>query len=163
MNTPFRTLHPSLVSVQGLVLALLIPGPSQAQPGSLDTTFQSPITGAVQVISVQPDQQILIGGNFTASGDGVRINLARFNPNGSLDQTFQTGAGADGTIRALARQPDGKVIIGGEFTQFKGVSCNGIARVNADGSLDEGFVARAVPTGSIRAIAVQSDGRVLVA
>ncbi|MBL0044282.1 MAG: T9SS type A sorting domain-containing protein [Flavobacteriales bacterium] len=75
-----------------------------------------------------------------------------------IDNTFSTGTGFDGEVKALALQPDGKLIATGAFSTFNGISCNGIARLNADGSLDEGFV------GAIggKALALQPDGRIVV-
>jgi uncharacterized delta-60 repeat protein len=80
-----------------------------------------------------------------------------FHPD-QLDETFTTGAGFDGEVLALCMQPDGKVIATGAFTQYNGAACNGIARLNPDGSLDAGF------NGAVggRALAVQPDGRILV-
>ena len=60
---------------------------------------------------------------------------------GDLDAGFLNGqAGANGPVAALAVQPDGKVIIGGNFTTFNDVGRNRIARLNADGTLDPAFL-----------------------
>ena len=64
------------------------------------------------------------------------------------------------TVRAIAVQPDGKVIIGGDFTQVEGVTRNRIARLNADGTLDTGFDPNV--SGTVNSIVFQSDGRILV-
>jgi hypothetical protein len=42
----------------------------------------------------------------------------------------------DDNVTALAIQPDGKIIIGGVFTMYKGIAANRIVRLNVDGSLD---------------------------
>src|SRR5439155_26989178 len=56
-----------------------------------------------------------------------------------LDSSFDHGSGADGTVYALARQADGKALLGGAFTNINGVARHGNARLNADGSLDTAF------------------------
>lgn len=65
-------------------------------------------------------------------------------------------------IEVLLRQPDGKIIIGGQFTEFNGVSRNGIARLNANGSLDENFNPGAGTDAVVTALAIQADGKILV-
>jgi hypothetical protein len=49
------------------------------------------------------------------------------------------GSGADGIVEAVLLQSDGKIVIGGRFSNFNGSSCNRLARLNADGSLDTVF------------------------
>jgi uncharacterized delta-60 repeat protein len=86
------------------------------------------------------------------------------NP-GSVDTTFQ--AAADDQVNTLALQPDGKVVIGGVFTNVNGIARNQFARLNADGTLDTAFdppLARPVSgTHAVTATVLQSDGRCLVA
>lgn len=127
-----------------------------AQPGSLDLAFNAgSLRGSVLAIAVQPDQRILAG--------GAPRNLVRLHPDGSIDGTFQTGAGPNDVVTGIALQADGKVLVGGRFTEFAGVASPGIARLNPDGSVDTSFSAGAAPDGSVTAIKVQPDGRVLVA
>jgi uncharacterized delta-60 repeat protein len=95
----------------------------------------------VEAIVVQPDGKILIGGYFRSVNNTPRSGIARLNTDGSVDSSFQNGmAGAAlPIVLALALQPDGKVIVGGDFTAFNGVPRYRIARLNADGSLDNTF------------------------
>jgi uncharacterized delta-60 repeat protein len=78
----------------------------------------------------------------------------------SVDTNFDTGTGANSTIRCLALQQDGKILIGGMFTNFNGAAVRKIARLNADGSLDTTFQ-QEVP-GNVYAIALQPDGKILI-
>ena len=112
---------------------------------------------------------MLIGGYFTAVNGVNRTNMARLNADGSLDSSFSPGTEADGTVRSIALQPDGKILIGGAFTNVNGTNRNHIARLNADGGLDLGFNpgtgtegTDADNRGSVRSIALQSDGKVLI-
>ena len=66
---------------------------------------------------------------------------------------------ANGVVRAVVVQPDGKILIGGDFTTVLGVTRNRIARLNTDGTLDTAFDPNA--SGPVSTIAVQADGKVL--
>ncbi|MEK7678484.1 MAG: Calx-beta domain-containing protein, partial [Verrucomicrobiota bacterium] len=132
--------------------------------GNIDPTF-SPGGGAdnpIYALARQADGRILIGGDFTAFNGVPRNFIARLKPNGVLDATFSAGTGANGTIYAIAVQSDGKILIGGDFTMFNGLPRRSIVRVNQDGSPDTGFDSGVGPNGSVRAIAVQSDGEILI-
>ena len=68
----------------------------------------------------------------------TRNNIARLETDGRLDQTLNLNTvGAD--VSATAVQPDGKILIGGNFTSVLGVARNKIARLNTDGTLDTAF------------------------
>ena len=60
----------------------------------------------------------------------LQLNTLCFHARGAagdVDLSFDPGSGVNGTVSALAVQPDGKVIIGGEFTTVKGLARQGIA------------------------------------
>lgn len=69
---------------------------------------------------------------------------------------------ANDTVRVIAVQPDGKVLIGGDFTSAGFKPRAGIARLNVDGTLDADFDADVTGT-SVRAIVLQPDGKILIA
>ena len=86
---------------------------------------------------------------------------------GLVDRSFNPGTGANGPVYALARQPDGKILVGGQFTTINGVTRGGIARLNANGSLDASFnpgtgVGGIVGGSRVDALALQPDGKILV-
>jgi uncharacterized delta-60 repeat protein len=82
---------------------------------------------------------------------------------GTLDNSFNLmGAGADDQIHALAVQSDGKIIIGGDFITYNNQSANRIIRLEQDGSIDPTFAIGTGPDGRITAIAIQSDGKIIV-
>jgi len=82
---------------------------------------------------------------------------------GSLDITFNPGTGASGnSVRSIFLETDGHVMIGGLFSAVNGVPRNQIARLNADGSLDAGFYVGQGPDNTVRAIAVLTNGMVLI-
>ncbi|MGW8185212.1 MAG: Ig-like domain-containing protein [Candidatus Moraniibacteriota bacterium] len=133
--------------------------------GTLDTTFVSTGIGMftyIQTISIQSDGKIIIGGNFTAYS-GTAINrIARLNTDGTLDTTFTVGTGANNYVYASAIQSDGKIVIGGSFTTYNGVTANRIARLNTDGTLDTTFAPTTGAGSTVRAISLQSDGKIII-
>jgi uncharacterized delta-60 repeat protein len=137
--------------------------------GSLDTGFMATGTGATGAVfrtAVQPDGKILIGGSFTAFNGTNISRIARLNADGSLDSGFTlTGSGLNGTVWAIAVQADGKILIGGEFTDYNGTATNRIARLNADGSLDTTFVTTLGANATIWSILVPdaASGKILIA
>jgi len=132
--------------------------------GTMDDTFNTG-TGAndfINSIAIQPDGKILIGGNFTFFNGVYARRIARLNADGTLDDTFDTGTGASGAIRSIALQPDGRILIVGSFMNFNGNSMNRIARLNADGTLDDTFDTGTGASGVVETIALQPDGKVLI-
>ena len=132
--------------------------------GSLDTTFD-PGTGAnsiIEAMALQSDGKILIGGYFTTYDGTVRSYIARLNANGSLDTTFDPGTGAANYVRTIVIQPDGKILTGGEFTTFNGTARHYIARLNTSGTVDTTFDSSVGASNAVRALSLQSDGKILI-
>ncbi len=138
--------------------------------GTLDTTFDPTPDAAVNALVVQPDGKILIGGNFSnlypngAVVPTAQGSIARLNTDGTVDLAFS--AHANGPVIALALQADGKVVLGGQFTQVFGVGStaiaerHGIARFNSDGSVDAIFDPST--NGQVVTVAVQTDQKILL-
>ena len=147
--------------------------------GTLDTSFctnavdGNKFNGTVYAITVQSDGKILVGGNFTSyGGTSGRSYLIRLNSDGTLDTTFCTNA-VDGNkfnsiVYTIAVQPsDGKILIGGNFTNYGGTSGrNYLVRTSSTGVVDNSFCSIAVDSNwfnsTVRAIVVQSDGKILI-
>ncbi|MBK7268335.1 MAG: T9SS type A sorting domain-containing protein [Flavobacteriales bacterium] len=139
--------------------------------GDLDTSFdpgagapngQFGQYGGVSSITVQADGKILIGGSFIEYDGTARIRVARLHSDGSLDTSFDPGAGAEDAVGRIALQPDGKIVIAGSFTTYNGTSRIRIARINSDGSLDTSFDPGAGADEGIYTLALQTDGKVVV-
>jgi uncharacterized delta-60 repeat protein len=130
--------------------------------GTTDHTFTfNSGTGADSYLRsslVQADGKILVGGNFTTLVGQSRSRIGRLNADGTLDSTFNPGAG--GLIYTLALQPDGKILVGGSFTTLGGQTRNRLGRVNPDGTLDTAFNPGA--NNTVNVILVQPDGKILV-
>jgi uncharacterized delta-60 repeat protein len=133
--------------------------------GSIDTDFnaQTGANGPVYQTLVQPDGKILVAGSFSKYNSVNCNNIIRLNADGSIDTDFNTGRGVDNTVTRMALQSDGKVIIGGTFNVFDGRRRIRIARLNSNGSLDTSYITGAGVDDDIAAIAVQADGKVVIA
>ena len=132
--------------------------------GSVDSPFNVRFgaNNTVYAVAFQPDGKVLFAGDFTAV-NGTNINrVARLNPDGSLDATFNPGLGANNVVYALALATNGQVLIGGSFTAVNGTNANFLARLNADGSLDTTYTGGAGMNGAVLAIALQVDGKAVV-
>jgi uncharacterized delta-60 repeat protein len=130
--------------------------------GSLDTSFDlgTGANGTVLTTAIQADGKIIIGGRFSQYNGEGRNRIARLNPDGSLDTSFNPGTGANWSVRTAIPQPDGKIIIGGDFEEYNGVAIKSIARLNADGSLDTSF--NVETSSAVRTTALQPDGRIII-
>lgn len=118
----------------------------------------------VTAFAFGPGGKIWVGGTFTRVGETAAGHIARLNGDGSLDSAFAPGAGFDGSVTDVLALPDGKVLVSGSHTRYRGLVVPALVRLHADGSRDESFNVAvgssiAVPNGNL---ALLADGRVLV-
>jgi uncharacterized delta-60 repeat protein len=122
---------------------------------------------AVEAVVPLPDGKVIIGGDISAgigSASGIR-HIARLNPDGSVDSDFLTGLGFNAPVTDILLEPDGKLVVAGDFTSYDGTACNRLIRLNANGTADTAFVSAygAGPDAPINALARESSGTLLVA
>jgi uncharacterized delta-60 repeat protein len=132
--------------------------------GSKDATFNTGTGFNSTVLSIYPqtDGKILVGG-FFSTYNGVRENsIIRLNSDGSKDTSFNNGTGFNNGVRTIQQQTDGKILVGGDFTSYKGVTENRIVRLNTDGSKDSSFNTGTGFNNTVWTIKQQSDGKILV-
>jgi uncharacterized delta-60 repeat protein len=117
-------------------------------PGSLDPAFNAgTINGAVRVLVIQPDDKILIAGDFTSVNGLARHGLARLNRDGALDLTFNPAPeltqSPSNHITDLALQTNGNILLGGLFDlKVPNATTNTahlVLRLLSDGSLDTSY------------------------
>jgi uncharacterized delta-60 repeat protein/uncharacterized repeat protein (TIGR01451 family) len=135
--------------------------------GTIDNSFALQTLGSgtldyYGVISSQPDGKILVGGNFVMYNKCTANKLLRLNSNGTIDNTFKKGNGANDWIKAIAYLPDGKVLVGGQFVSFNGVIKNGIACLNSDGTISNSFNTGTGANASVYSLILQPDGKIIV-
>ncbi|WP_338813847.1 T9SS type A sorting domain-containing protein [Bernardetia sp. Wsw4-3y2] len=133
------------------------------EDGTLDNSFNTNFVfdrAITNDIDIQSDGKIIIAGNFY---DGVNYQgLIRLNSDGSLDNTFQQGISS--RIEDIAIDVNDKIVVGGNFNNYNGVSCSqNIVRLNSDGSLDTSFNNGNTGFNSfVYAIEIQNDNKIVV-
>jgi uncharacterized delta-60 repeat protein len=132
--------------------------------GTKDLTFDNSIgfDSLVNSIAIQSDGKILIGGQFTTYKGLTNNYIIRLNSDGTKDLTFDNSIGFNASVITIAIQSDGKILVGGNFTTYKGVSANNIIRLNSDGTKDLTFDNSIGFTANVNSIAIQSNGKILV-
>src|SRR5881394_1970823 len=111
-------IHSSILFTALCSIALLTGAAATVRGQSALDGFDPNASGAINVVVVQPDGKILIGGDFTSlSPNGgasvTRNHIARLNPDGTLDTGFNPNA--NGSVTSIAVQTDGKILAGGTF------------------------------------------------
>ncbi len=159
---------PGSAAVCCLVLAAVLPcGGQDFHAGQADPTFHlgTGANGEVLGITVQPDGKILVVGRFTEYDGQAQHYVARLNPNGDLDRSFQVptlSAHPDTFAHDVLYQPDGRVLVAGSafLGAFRGNFSCGVVRFNSNGSVDNGFAPPSLAP-SVYTMVLQSDGRIL--
>lgn len=141
-----------------------------AQEGKNDETFNTSdnvasqgTNGNVLISVIQPDNKIIISGYFTSYNGTAANKIARLNTEGKIDKSFNAGSGTDGDIKTITVQPNGKILIGGNFLSYNGTLINRIARLNENGSIDKTFKVGLGADNSISKIMIQPDEKIVVA
>ena len=119
----------------------------------------------VYVVKLQGVDKIICAGQFTTYNGDHFGKICRLNIDGTIDRNFNlNGSGFNSTVQEIITQPDGKLIVGGAFTTYNGLSVpRGICRLKPNGDIDDTFnFSREGVDGYVYALAIQKDGRILV-
>jgi uncharacterized delta-60 repeat protein len=131
------------------------------------TTPARGVAGVIEAVANAPTGGVYLAGDFSSVHGIPRSRVARLLPDGEVDTSFDPGAGPDGDVTAMAVQADGKVVIGGYFSNVAGIPRAGLARLSANGSLDLTFDPGAGLRNTngptfVRALLPRSDGSLWV-
>lgn len=128
--------------------------------GTVDAAFAPNLDRDVAAVAVQPDGKVLVGGYFSNIAGAARSRLARLNADGTQDGSFADAGIVGVAVYGLQLQPDGKILLIGDFSQVGGAVRTHVARLNSDGSLDSGFA----PTVNSRVYGITrlSTGQILI-
>lgn len=118
--------------------------------------------------AAQSDGKVLVVGNFESYSGVPAHSVVRLTATGAVDPTFSAGTGiaanSNGDFQAtvVAVQPNGQVLVAGDFDVFNGVEAHRLVRLNTDGSVDRSFTSSLQPSSSVEALLIQPDGAILV-
>jgi uncharacterized delta-60 repeat protein len=110
----------------------------------------------------QSDGKVVIVGYFTVVKGTTLNRVARLSADGSVDTSFNFPVGPNADVLCAVVQPDGKILIGGFFTNVNGVARNRIARLNLDGGVDSGFDPGTGVSSGVFSMALQTNGQVVI-
>jgi hypothetical protein len=114
--------------------------------GTIDQAFVAAagFNGTVRWIvpAAAQSASVYVGGDFISYNGNPRARIARLNGDGTIDQSFAIGTGFDNTVNVIAPASDGSgaLYVGGAFSTYNGTPANRLVRLNADGTVDTGFV-----------------------
>ena len=112
---------------------------------------------------LQPDGKIVVVGYFSQFNTVTANAIIRLNSDGTRDTSFNIGSGFNGFAYDIVQQTDGKFVIIGAFTSYNGVSANKIIRLNSNGTRDTSFNPGSGFNDTATKIAIQSDGKFVIA
>jgi hypothetical protein len=119
--------------------------------GTLDSNYAPDPQGSVRNLIVLPDKKLLVN---------IYDSVLRLLNDGTLDPLYII-ARVDGVISSMALQPDGKLVLAGEFISAAGVPGPGLARFFPSGEYDFNFAPPST-VGTFSFVKVQSDGGIVV-
>lgn len=143
--------------------------------GTLDSSFRfnqatgkglpsanGPITTFMHTEPEKLEKLVVFGRFTTFDGQGAN-RIVRLNPDGTIDNTFTPGPGADNAIYNLTYNTvTRKYLITGAFRHYGGKNAPGIALLNEDGTLDESFKGKEFEGGSAGFSRQLNDGLIVV-
>jgi uncharacterized delta-60 repeat protein len=139
-------------------------------PGNVDTRLD-PGTGFANIgvnpvvinkIAPLDSGKLLVGGSFSSYRGIATANFARINADGSLDTNFFHGFGASSRVNDFEVQSDNRILLGGAFEAYNEIFLPGIARILANGEPDPTFTPGRGANNEVRAVALQSDGGIVI-
>ncbi|GAB2947149.1 hypothetical protein GCM10027048_10210 [Hymenobacter coalescens] len=130
--------------------------------GQLDVGFSAPafLGGSGADVAVQPDGRVLVGLSQPVYPNPADLRqprqLVMLDANGAYNAAFDPELLSPGQVQATLLQPDGQVLVGGQFTRCSGQPVGNLLRLTTGGSLDTAFARRAAVSFVVEAATWQS-------
>ena len=133
--------------------------------GARDTTFViwAWCNNTVNALAIQADGKIIVGWTFTTYAWVAQSRITRLSSTGARDATFVVGTGFDNTVSALAMQVDGKIVVGGAFTNYAGTPQNRMTRLSTTGARDTTFNIGTGFNNTVSALVIETWGNIVAA
>lgn len=132
--------------------------------GSIDLTFNTGtgFNAYVNSIAILSNGKIIAGGEFTSYNSIPYNYIISLNPNGTVDNSFNTGTGFFGRVITIELQNDSKILVGGRFTFYNNLNQNYLVRLNTNGTKDTSFNIGNGPNSFVSSFALQTDGKIII-
>ncbi len=133
--------------------------------GMLDSSFNvgTGPDGEVKALALVADGSVLLGGSFVNYQGSSSKGLAKVSSDGSRDLSFSVGAGFDGEVRAIAVSFDGRIAVGGSFTNYNSTPQTNLLSFQPDWKIDGKFATNRAPNQAVDQIFTEFDNSFLVA
>lgn len=133
------------------------------EKGIVDNDFSNDVDGNIRGMTIDSNGNIWIWGDLYLINGEVVSNIVKLNTDGSIDESFNVGAGFDGRVEEVRFQTDGKLIAVGLFEEYNETPAGNIIRLNQDGSLDDSYQVGSGFNGARpRGLELQGDGKAIV-
>lgn len=119
-------------------------------------------TGIPQAIAVDSSGSLYIGGGFTAYSGSSPTRIVKLTPSGSIDTSFNSGAGFNNPVTVIRLDSSGSLYVGGTFTSYSGSTVNRIIKLNPNGTRDASFDTGSGFNGTVNDIQFDSSGSLWV-
>jgi uncharacterized delta-60 repeat protein len=134
--------------------------------GSADTTFitntGTGLSANPYTLDIQSDGKIIVVGSFGNFNGNTVSNIVRINANGTYDSTFVTGDGFSSQAASVKVDSTGKILVGGYFTRYNGITSPRFVRLNSSGSFDSTFITgTGFDTEAVTTILIQPDSKII--
>jgi uncharacterized delta-60 repeat protein len=133
--------------------------------GTVDNSFNPPSNPNtfIRSFAIQNDNKIIITRNSSTFVNNIYAEtgkIERLNSDGSIDNSFDTGVGANNVVSKVVLQ-NNKIYVIGNFTTYNGSNVNRVIRLNLDGSIDTSFIGSA-PNLGVLDIIILNDSKILI-
>jgi uncharacterized delta-60 repeat protein len=134
--------------------------------GTIDAAFTPPPPGDAHssdnASAIQADGKIIYHRETVTSDNNVASSIVRLNSDGSLDNTFQGQSLGTSYIGGIVIQPDGKILVCGDFSSYGSTTVTDLIRLNSDGSLDNTFHFDDESGFAVYAAAITNDNKIVI-
>lgn len=137
--------------------------PSFPVSNAFNVDSQTPAEYAVLCLDVLSDGSVICGGQFDEYNGVLVKDLVRINPDATLDYNFLPFTGCNNKVFCTAIDQNNRILAGGNFTMYDNKVNGRFVRLNEDGTLDSSFNTGTGADDEVRSIAVQYDGKIILA
>jgi len=112
----------------------------------------------------QSDNSIILAGSLVAFEGSPVGYVVKLNNDGTENTEYTTTVGTafDNIVRDIARQPDGKLVVVGDFQDFNGDPADNLVRLNVDGTVDDTFPIHTSTGVSLTGVSIGYQGHTLI-